>query len=135
METARNMGRGSNLTPQRLGGGSARFTWQFFIAAAFKFTCADISVLFRLILTTVLITSKFFNDIYFANQYIASVGGVPTVNLNQLENFFLEMIDWNLYISPEDFEKFDGYAIELALYSEDKSNTTSPAAQSEPGQN
>ena len=67
-----------------------------------------------------LITSKFYNDVYFANQYIASVGGVPTVNLNQLENFFLEMIDWNLYISPEDFEKFDGYAIELANYSENK---------------
>ena len=78
-------------------------------------------------MTTVLITSKFFNDIYFANQFIASVGGVPTVNLNQLENFFLEMIDWNLYISPEDFEKFDGYAIELALYSESKSETASPA--------
>lgn len=87
---------------------------------------------FRLILTTVLITSKFFNDIYFANQFIASVGGVPTVNLNQLENFFLEMIDWNLYISPEDFEKFDGYAIELALYSESKSETASPAMQTEP---
>lgn len=49
---------------------------------------------FRLILTTVLITSKFHNDIYFANQYIASVGGVPTLNLNQLEDFYLEMIDW-----------------------------------------
>ena len=67
-----------------------------------------------------LITSKFYNDIYFANQYIASVGGVPTVNLNQLENFFLEMIDWNLYISPEDFDKFDGYALELANYASDQ---------------
>ena len=76
--------------------------------------------LFRLILATVLITSKFYNDIYFANQYIASVGGVPTVNLNQLENFFLEMIDWNLYISPEDFDKFDGYALELANYASDQ---------------
>ena len=69
---------------------------------------------FRLILTTVLITSKFYNDIYFANQYIASVGGVPTQNLNQLEDFYLEMIDWNLYISPEDFES---YAAALATYS------------------
>jgi len=62
----------------------------------------------------VLITSKFYNDIYFANQYIASVGGVPTQNLNQLERFYLEMIDWSLYISPDDFESYAGA---LATYS------------------
>ena len=55
-----------------------------------------------MILTTVLVTSKFFNDTYYANQFIASVGGVSTRNLNQLELFFLEVIAWDLYISPEE---------------------------------
>ena len=41
-----------------------------------------LNFLFRMILTTVLITSKFFNDTYYANQFIASVGGVSTRNLN-----------------------------------------------------
>jgi len=73
----------------------------------------------------VLITSKFYNDIYFANQYIASVGGVPTQNLNQLEDFYLEMIDWNLFISPEDFES---YAVALSTYSNEQSNQQQPQA-------
>ena len=32
--------------------------------------------LFRLILTAVLIASKMYNDTYYTNAYIASVGGV-----------------------------------------------------------
>ena len=39
----------------------------------------------RIILTAVLITAKFNNDIFFANNYIASVGGVTLQHLNELE--------------------------------------------------
>ena len=46
-----------------------------------------------------LVTSKMFNDIYYTNQYIASVGGVTLHNINELERFYMSMIDWNLYIS------------------------------------
>ena len=56
-------------------------------------------LIYRLILTTVLVTSKMFNDIYYTNQYIASVGGVTLHNINELERFYMSMIDWNLYIS------------------------------------
>ena len=60
--------------------------------------------LYRLILTTVLIASKMFNDTYYTNQFIAQVGGVSLPNINELERFFMQMIDWNLYISTEEFE-------------------------------
>ena len=60
--------------------------------------------MFRLILTTVLITSKMFNDTYYTNQFIAQVGGVSLPNINELERFFMSMIDWNLFIKPEEFE-------------------------------
>lgn len=66
-----------------------------------------LSHVFRLILTTVLITAKFYNDIFFANQYIASVGGVTLQNLNELEEFFVEVIDWQLFISPEEFHCYE----------------------------
>ena len=45
--------------------------------------------LFRLILTSVLIVSKMFNDTYYTNKYIAQVGGVSLENMNELEAFFM----------------------------------------------
>ena len=62
------------------------------------------SCCYRLILTTVLIASKMFNDTYYTNQFISQVGGVSLPNINELERFFMQMIDWNLYISTEEFE-------------------------------
>ena len=48
-----------------------------------------------------------FNDTYFTNKYIAQVGGVSLSNMNQLESFFMSLIDWNLYISPEQFALYE----------------------------
>ena len=61
--------------------------------------------LFRLILTSVLIVSKMFNDTYYTNKYIAQVGGVSLENMNELEAFFMSQIDWELYISTEELEQ------------------------------
>ncbi len=64
-------------------------------------------ILFRLILTTVLIASKMFNDTYYTNKYIAQVGGVSLQNINELETFFIEMVDWNLNITEEQFAQYE----------------------------
>jgi hypothetical protein len=40
---------------------------------------------FRLILTSVLLTSKFNNDIFYGNQFVAYVGGVQLQEINGLE--------------------------------------------------
>ena len=61
--------------------------------------------LFRLILTSVLIVSKMFNDTYYTNKYIAQVGGVSLENMNELEAFFMSQVDWELYISTEELEQ------------------------------
>ena len=54
-----------------------------------------------------LVTSKMFNDTYYTNQYVASVGGVTLQNINQLERFFMQMLDWNVFISEELFHFYD----------------------------
>lgn len=54
-----------------------------------------------------LVTSKMFNDTYYTNQYVASVGGVTLQNINQLERFFMQMLDWNVFISEELFDFYD----------------------------
>ena len=63
--------------------------------------------MFRLILTTVLVVSKMYNDIYYTNQYIASIGGVTLHNINELERFYMSVIDWNVYISREEFDFYE----------------------------
>ena len=74
------------------------------------FFCANppsLTFVHRLILTTVLVTSKMFNDTYYTNQYIASFGGVTLRNMNELEAFFMQMIDWRLNITEEEFAFYD----------------------------
>ena len=59
--------------------------------------------MYRLILTTVHVTSKMYNETHYTNEYIASKGGVSLQNINELERFFLEMIDWQLFVSPDEY--------------------------------
>ena len=61
----------------------------------------------RLILTAVLVASKMYNDTYYTNRYIAQVGGVTLNNINELERHFIEICDWHLYVSPEEFELYE----------------------------
>lgn len=62
---------------------------------------------FRLILTAVLVTSKMYNDTYYTNTLIASVGGVTLSNINEMESYFVTMVDWKLHITPEEFDFYD----------------------------
>ena len=57
----------------------------------------------RLILTGVVIAAKFVDDVYYKNSYYAHVGGISIRELNLLEHQFLSFLDFNLYITYEDF--------------------------------
>jgi len=58
-------------------------------------------IVHRVVLCIVLLTSKFYNDVYYQNKYIAEEGGVPLEELNLLERHFLDTIDWQLTVSEE----------------------------------
>ena len=58
-------------------------------------------------LTAVLLVSKMFNDVYYTNRYIGEVGGVTLANINDLERYFMQVIDWNLSISTEEFQFYE----------------------------
>lgn len=62
---------------------------------------------FRLILVTILIVHKYYTDQFFFNSYVASLGGMLTKEINFLEQEFLEMIDFNLSVSTEEFVSFN----------------------------
>ncbi|WIA08623.1 hypothetical protein OEZ85_008052 [Tetradesmus obliquus] len=55
----------------------------------------------RLLLTGVLISAKFLDDRYFNNAFYAKVGGVSTAELNRLELEMLQLLDFQLAVTPE----------------------------------
>lgn len=65
----------------------------------------------RVVITSVLLAAKFFDDAYYNNAYYAKVGGVLTSEMNGLEVDFLFRINFSLHVSSDVFEK---YRVELA---------------------
>ncbi|GJP34899.1 hypothetical protein CLOM_g19380 [Closterium sp. NIES-68] len=60
----------------------------------------------RLLVTSVMVATKFFDDAYFNNAYYAKVGGVTTGEMNRLELEFLFRIDFRLNITSDDFASY-----------------------------
>ena len=44
--------------------------------------------------------SKFYNDVFYGNHFVAYVGGVCLQELNLLESTFLELVDWRVWVEP-----------------------------------
>lgn len=64
----------------------------------------------RVVITSVLLAAKFFDDAYYNNAYYAKVGGVLTSEMNGLEVDFLFRINFSLHVSSDVFEN---YRVEL----------------------
>jgi len=67
----------------------------------------------RVIITSVMLGAKFFDDQYFNNAYYAKVGGVPCPEMNSLELEFLFSINFSLHVSGEVYNRYRG---ELAAH-------------------
>jgi hypothetical protein len=63
----------------------------------------------RLLLTSLLCTSKFFDDHYFNNAFYARVGGITTSELNMLEVEFLSLVNFDLFLPAEQYGRFVQY--------------------------
>lgn len=55
---------------------------------------------------SVMLASKFFDDLYYNNAYYARVGGISNAEINNLEMELLRMISFSLYVSPEQYERY-----------------------------
>ncbi|CEP09267.1 hypothetical protein [Parasitella parasitica] len=60
----------------------------------------------RLIIAGVMISNKFFCDVFYTNARYAKVGGLPVKELNSLELEFLRMNDYNIYIPLEQLQQY-----------------------------
>ncbi|KAK6940822.1 Cyclin PHO80-like [Dillenia turbinata] len=60
----------------------------------------------RLLITSIMVATKFVDDAFFNSAYYAKVGGVSTMELNRLEMKFLFSLDFRLYVSVETFRRY-----------------------------
>lgn len=67
----------------------------------------------RLLITSVMISMKFLDDLYYNNSYYAKVGGVPCAEMNSLELQFLFRLNFHLHVRQEEYER---YYNELSLH-------------------
>jgi len=67
----------------------------------------------RLLITSVLVASKYYDDTFYNNSYYSRVGGVSCPELNALELEFLFLINFSLTVSPE---TFNCYSFELTKH-------------------
>eukprot|EP00401_Gymnodinium_catenatum_P020198 CAMPEP_0117515044 /NCGR_PEP_ID=MMETSP0784-20121206/30378_1 /TAXON_ID=39447 /ORGANISM="" /LENGTH=275 /DNA_ID=CAMNT_0005310851 /DNA_START=95 /DNA_END=922 /DNA_ORIENTATION=+ len=70
-----------------------------------EFTISNLNI-HRLLVTSVMLAAKFFDDVYYSNSYYAKVGGVRTQELNALEALFLRLIEWRLHVLPEEYDSY-----------------------------
>jgi len=61
----------------------------------------------RLMITSIMLAAKFFDDQYFNNAYFGKVGGVSCKEVNLLEIEFVFMINFNLYVESEMYETYN----------------------------
>jgi len=55
----------------------------------------------RLVLTSVLVAAKFYDDIHFKNSYYAMVGGISIKEINRLEVLFLHELKFDLRVGKK----------------------------------
>lgn len=77
-----------------------------FLAKTPDFTLSHFNV-HRLLLASIVVAAKFFDDAFLYNSFYAQVGGVSVQELNSLEFKLLEVIQWRLHVEPEDYERFN----------------------------
>lgn len=68
----------------------------------------------RLVFTCLVLAVKYLEDEVHSNVYYAKVGGLTPEEMNALEIKLLEVLDWNLSVSPETYADFEEGLIQTA---------------------
>lgn len=71
--------------------------------------CICINNVFRLILASVVINMKFYQDVNYSFQHYAKVGGVTIKELKELEYYFYIGINNSLYVNESLFKQYKNF--------------------------
>lgn len=75
----------------------------------------NLSTIHRLLITAVLLATKFIDDVHYDNSHFAKVGGLDVRELNALELQLLKQLDFKLHINSEEFANFEFQVVDVAL--------------------
>lgn len=67
------------------------------------------SIIHKLILSSMVVAVKFNEDEYYPMKFYAKLGGISLIELNFLEFYFISLINFNLFIKKELFDKYNDY--------------------------
>ncbi|KAF9547889.1 hypothetical protein EC957_007616 [Mortierella hygrophila] len=86
----------------------------------------------RLIIAGIMVSAKYFSDVFFTNSRYAKVGGLPVSELNQLEVEFLTLNNFALAISIEELQTYGDqlmkhWMCEEVAHRDAEDDTASPA--------
>lgn len=68
-------------------------------------TVCDLNV-HRLLFIAVMVAVKFHDDVYYSNAYYSKVGGLSLKEVNALEAKFITLLDWHLFVGPEEYQLY-----------------------------
>ncbi|CAH1448104.1 unnamed protein product [Lactuca virosa] len=60
----------------------------------------------RLLITTIMVASKYVEDMNYRNSYFARVGGITTKEMNSLELDFLFLMNFKMHVNVSVFESY-----------------------------
>lgn len=69
-------------------------------------TCLHSLNVYRLIATGIIMASKLYNDMYYANKHIAKVSCLSADELFTLEIHFFQVLNYDLHISPDEYNQY-----------------------------
>ena len=76
----------------------------------------------KLILGSMILAIKYNEDEYYSLKFYAKIGGVSLSEICNLEYSFLSLIDFNLYIKNDLFNKYNDYILSSDSDDEDSDN-------------
>jgi len=83
----------------------------------------------RLVLTSILMAAKFYDDIHFKNSHYANVGGISVKEINILEKIFLNELNFDLHVGKKLY-KWYRKCFDKAI---SKDRSLKPRSQIQPG--
>ncbi|KAK4514321.1 U1 snRNP protein [Mucor velutinosus] len=73
----------------------------------------------RLVIAGIMVSSKFFSDIFYTNTRYAKVGGLPVKELNVLELEFLRINNYSIFIPLEELQQYGDQLLMHAIREKD----------------
>jgi hypothetical protein len=70
----------------------------------------------RLVVTAVMVAAKFHDDIYYSNKYYGKVAGLGIKEMNALEATMLKMLDFKVFVSPEEYQLYHNLVYKATGY-------------------